>query len=112
MKLPPVTVRELRVTLISEADLFLLAPPTDAEVTHWNSSKVEAMTLHSEPAMETEPPAQASTDAGKPEPETVTVVPPPRLPSDGLLLKICMVIVWVRGPPVARPRLFTTTEMS
>ena len=90
MKLPPVADKLPRLIAISETALFFLDPPLLAEVMHWNSPYDVEMTLHSEPPIDTEPPIQPSNVAGKPVPVTVMVVPPPMLPSDGVLENIVM----------------------
>ena len=88
MKLPPVADKLPRVIEMSETALFFLDPPLLAEVMHWNSPNEVEMTLHSDPEIVTEPPIQPSNVAGKPVPVTVMVVPPPMLPSDGVLENI------------------------
>ena len=95
MKLPPVAEADPIVTEISEAALFFLDPTVFTEVMHWNSPKDVDMTLHSDPSMDTEPDAHPSMVAGNPVPVTVTVVPPPMLPSEGEFEKIAIVTSWV-----------------
>ena len=97
---------------ISEVDLLFLEPPVVGAVTQVNQLKVDSVTEQTDPPMVTEFPSQPWTEPGKPVPVTLTVVPPPRLPSSGELPVIWRETVCWRDPPsgcLAAPLLFTIT---
>ena len=71
--------------------LFLLRDEELDAVTQVNQLKVDSWIVQANPPMDTLLPFQASTLLGKPVPVTLTVVPPPMLPSEGSLE---MMLTW------------------
>ena len=77
--------------VMDDVDLFLLRDEELDAVTQVNQLKVDSWIVQANPPMVTLLPFQASTLLGKPVPVTLTVVPPPMLPSEGSLE---MMLTW------------------